>query len=87
MLTIAKLRTALVNKGFSDITIKPSDSPGIAFTITAPFFANNDITNITIGDSNNITIHREEYANFITFNSKTLHLVTILEHAINRKDS
>lgn len=32
MLTINELKTALVNKGFSDVTVKPSDSPGIAFT-------------------------------------------------------
>lgn len=82
MLTITELRTALARKGFTNVTIKPSDSPGITFTITAPFFVDNDITNITIDDSNNITIRREEYANFITLNSKTLHLVTVLEHAI-----
>lgn len=86
MLTITKLRTALVNKGFSDVTVKPSDSPGIAFVITAPFFVNNDITNITIDDSNNITIRREEYANFITINPKTLQLLALLRHTIRRKD-
>lgn len=87
MLTITKLRTALVNKGFSNATVKPSDSPGIAFVITAPFFVDKDIANINIDDANNITIRREEYANFITLDSKTLHLVTVLEHAINRKDN
>lgn len=86
MLTINELKTALVNKGFTDVTVKPSDSPGIAFTITAPFFVDNDITNITIDNSNNITIRREEYANFITINPKTLQLLALLRHTINRKD-
>lgn len=86
MPTIIELRTALARKGFTDVTVKPSDSPGIAFVITAPFFVNNDITNITIDDSNNITIRREEYANFITINSKTLQLLALLRHATNRKD-
>lgn len=87
MLTITELKTALVRKGFTDVTVKPSDSPGIAFVITAPFFVNNDITNITIDDSNNITIRRKEYANFITINPKTLRLLALLRYAINRKDS
>lgn len=86
MPTITELKTTLVNKGFSDVTVKPSDSPGIAFVITAPFFVNNDITNITIDDSNNITIRREEYANFITINPKTLQLLALLRHTVNRKD-
>ena len=86
MPTITELRTALARKGFTDVTIKPSDSPGITFTIIAPFFANNDITNITIDESNNITIRREEYANFITINPKTLQLLALLRHTINRKD-
>lgn len=86
MPTITELRTALVRKGFTDVTVKPSDSPGIAFVIIAPFFANNDITNIIIDNSNNITIHREEYANFITINPKTLQLLALLRHTINRKD-
>lgn len=38
MLTITELKTALARKGFTDVTVKPSDSPGIAFVITAPFF-------------------------------------------------
>lgn len=86
MLTITELKTALARKGFTDVTVKPSDSPGIAFVITAPFFVNNDITNITIDDSNNITIRRKEYANFITINPKTLQLLALLRHTIRRKD-
>lgn len=87
MLTITELKTALARKGFTDITVKPSDSPGIAFVITAPFFVSNNITNITIDDSNNITIRRKEYANFITINPKTLRLLALLRHTINRKDN
>lgn len=86
MPSIPELRTVLARKGFTDVTVKPSNSPGIAFTITAPFFVDNDITNITIDDSNNITIRREEYANFITINPKTLQLLALLRHTINRKD-
>lgn len=86
MLTITKLRTALARKDFTNVAIKPSDSPRIVFVITAPFFANNDITNITIDDSNNITIRREEYANFITINPKTLQLLALLSHTTNGKD-
>lgn len=86
MLTINELKTALVNKGFLDVTVKPSDSPGITYTITAPFLANNDITNIIITESGNFTIHREEYANFITISPKTLQLLALLRHTINRKD-
>lgn len=86
MLTINELKTALVNKGFSGVTVKPSDSPGITFTIIASFFVDNDITNITIDDSNNITIHREEYANFITINPKTLQLLALLRYITSRRD-
>lgn len=86
MPTITELRTALARKGFTNVTVKPSDSPGIAFIITAPFFANNDIKNITINDSGNFTIHRKEYANFITINPKTLQLLALLRHVISRKD-
>lgn len=87
MITITELKTALVNKGFSDVIVKPSHSPGIAFVITAPFFANNDITNITINDLGDFTIHRKEYANFITINPKTLQLLALLRHTTNRKDN
>lgn len=87
MFTITKLRTELVKRGFTDVTVKPSDSPGIVFVITAPSFANDDITNITIDDSNNITIRREEYANFITINPKTLQLLSLLRHTVSRKDN
>ena len=86
MLTITRLRNELTKNGFSDVIVKPSDSPGIAFTITAPFFVDNDITNITINDSRDFTIHRKEYANFITINPKTLQLLALLRHTINRKD-
>lgn len=86
MPTITELRTALARKGFTDVTVKPSHSPGIAFTIIAPFFVDNDITNITINDSRDFTIHRKEYANFITINPKTLQLLALLRHTVNRKD-
>lgn len=86
MPTITELRTALARKSFTDVTVKPSDSPGIAFAITAPFFVSNNITNITINDSNNITIRREEYANFITINPKTLRLLALLRYITSRRD-
>ena len=86
MISITKLRTELIKNGFSDVVIKSSDSPGIAFMITAPFLANNDITNIIIAESGNFTIHREEYANFITISPKTLQLLTLLRYIISRKD-
>lgn len=86
MLTINELKTALVNKGFLDVTVKPSDSPGIVFMITAPFLANNDITNIIIEESGNFIIHREEYANFITISPKTLQLLALLRYITSRKD-
>ena len=86
MISITKLRTELIKNGFSDVVIKSSDSPGIAFMITAPFLANKDITNIIIAKSGNLTIHREEYTNFITISPKTLQLLTLLNHVKSRKD-